>query len=264
MMKGHHSEKTKRKMSEAHKKIKFSEEWKKNISKAKKGKKHPMFGKHQTIEWKRKISDALKGKNNPFFGKHLPKETCLKMSLNHADVSGLNNPMYGRTGKRHPSYGRENKWGYHSEETKKKISKILKGRKFSKKHCKKIGEAKNGIRRLPFSEEWKRKISDAHKGLFSGKNNPNWCGGISFLPYSSEFNKQLKEQIRERDKFTCQECRQTEKQLGYTLRCHHIDYDKKNTDPANLISLCRPCHSQTNFSREDWTNYFKRVVKNGL
>ena len=53
-----------------------------------------------------KISQALKG--------HIvSEETKKKISANHIDVSGENNPMYGK---------------HHSDETKKKISEINKGR----------------------------------------------------------------------------------------------------------------------------------------
>ena len=94
-----------------------------------------------------------------------------------------------------------------------------------------------------------------------GKNHWNWQDGKSFELYGKEFNKQLKEQIRTRDNFTCQECGFTEQQLGYTLVVHHIDYNKKNNNFNNLITLCRSCHLQTNYQREDWTNYFKNKIK---
>ncbi len=98
-----------------------------------------------------------------------------------------------------------------------------------------------------------------NKGIKGGKSH-SWKGGIQFEPYGIEFNKELKEQIRERDDFTCQECNYSEKELGYTLSVHHIDYDKKNNKLNNLISLCRSCHSQTNFGRQDWTNYLREKI----
>ena len=59
-----HSEETKRKISEAHKGMKLSEESKKKISEANKGKflgkNHPLFGKHHSKETRRKISEANK------------------------------------------------------------------------------------------------------------------------------------------------------------------------------------------------------------
>ena len=94
-----------------------------------------------------------------------------------------------------------------------------------------------------------------------GENHPQWQGGKSFEPYGLKFNNQLKEQIRKRDNYTCQECGYTQEQLGYKLSTHHIDYDKQNNQENNLISLCKGCHSQTNFERENWINYFRDKVK---
>lgn len=93
-----------------------------------------------------------------------------------------------------------------------------------------------------------------------GERSPSWLGGKSFEPYGLEFNNELKKQIRKRDNHTCQECGYTQEQLGYKLHPHHIDYDKKNNDPKNLISLCKSCHMKTNFSRADWTKYFNNKV----
>lgn len=94
-----------------------------------------------------------------------------------------------------------------------------------------------------------------------GENSSTWQGGIAFLPYPYEFNNKLREQIRKRDNHTCQECGFTQDQLGYTLPVHHIDYNKKNNNPKNLISLCKNCHAQTNFTRSEWTDYLKSKVK---
>ena len=44
------------------------------------------------------------------------EETRNKMSKNHVDVSGENNPNYGKRGELSPLFGR-----HHSEETKEKI-----------------------------------------------------------------------------------------------------------------------------------------------
>ena len=98
------------------------------------------------------------------------------------------------------------------------------------------------------------------KGQFTLEKHPGWRGGISFEPYTKEFNKQLKQQIRERDNYTCQECNYTQKELSYALCIHHIDYNKLNNNPLNLISLCRSCHAKTNFGREDWANHFTNKI----
>jgi predicted DNA-binding protein YlxM (UPF0122 family) len=90
-----------------------------------------------------------------------------------------------------------------------------------------------------------------------GEKNGNFRNWISRDPYGKEFNEELKEQIRKRDKYACQECNYTQEQLGYKLHIHHIDYIKTHNEEINLISLCRNCHMQTNFNRNDWTRYYK-------
>jgi len=132
----------------------------------------------------------------------------------------------------------------HSKETRKKISKFLEKRKYL--------------------ETTRKKMSK----IMSGKRNPSWLGGTSFEPYGLEFNKILKEQIRKRDGYRCQQCFRHQDELytktgqKYKLPVHHIDYNKKNNDQSNLISLCGNCHGQTNFGREDWMNYFRDKLKN--
>lgn len=79
-----------------------------------------------------------------------------------------------------------------------------------------------------------------------GENSPQWLGGISFEPYGLDWTKELKESIKERDGWHCAMC----KLDGNVV--HHIDYDKENNSPDNLITLCAPCHGQTNFNREYW------------
>lgn len=64
-----------------HKNVPLSEEHKSKISKGNKG-------KIISEETKKKISEANKGKVRT-------KESKIKMSLNHADYSGENNPMFG-------------------------------------------------------------------------------------------------------------------------------------------------------------------------
>ncbi len=94
-----------------------------------------------------------------------------------------------------------------------------------------------------------------------GENNHGWKGGVSFHPYPLEFNETLKEKIRKRDNYICQECKHSQEKLGYKLHAHHIDYNKKNNSEDNLISLCRACHAQTGFNRKDWENYYKKRLE---
>ena len=85
----HHSESTKKILSEQHK-----------------GENNFMYGKHHSEETKKKMSEAQKGKEKT-------SEHCLNMSINHADVNGEKNPFYGK---------------HHSDESKRKISEANKGR----------------------------------------------------------------------------------------------------------------------------------------
>ena len=93
-----------------------------------------------------------------------------------------------------------------------------------------------------------------------GEKNPNWQGGISFEPYGKEFNLELKEKIRTRDNYTCQECEKKQEELNRLLDVHHIDYNKKNNSSLNLISLCIKCHSKTNRNRKHWKRYLQMKI----
>lgn len=135
-----------------------------------------------------------------------------------------------------------------SEETKNKISTRLMGVHHSEKRKIKNSVAHKGIHH---SEETKRKISVA----FMGSNHPNWKGGISFAPYSADWTHTLRRSIRERDNYVCQLCGKLQGDKAFAV--HHVDYDKKNCNPSNLITLCISCHMKTGFNRDYWSNNFK-------
>jgi len=101
-----------------------------------------------------------------------------------------------------------------------------------------------------------------------GKNNSNWKGGISKLPYSFEFNDKLKLKIRTRDNFECQNCKMTEEEhisvCGAVLCVHHIDYNKMNCKENNLTSLCNGCNIRVNFNRDYWFSYFTYIMENNI
>jgi len=174
-----------------------------------------------------------------------------------------------------------------SQETKIKISNSTKGKKKSQEHSKKISIALKGKiktiehrKNLSISQKGKprKKHTEETKKLqsyiklgslnpFYGKHhteenkikmsrpeeqNPNWRGGISKEPYSFSFTKKLKDSIKKRDKYKCIECNNKNR-----LCVHHIDYIKKNCEKTNLITLCRSCHTKTNFNRKYWRLYFQ-------
>jgi len=90
----------------------------------------------------------------------------------------------------------------------------------------------------------------------SGENNYGWKGGKSNNPYPQEWNETLRDSIRCRDSYICQECGIHEDENNRKLDVHHIDYNKDNLNPDNLISLCRECHMKTNHNRDYWIEYF--------
>ena len=200
-----------------------------------------MLGKHHSEESRKKISEH----NVKFFlGKHLSKETRKKISESFKK-------RYIK--EKHPMWGK-----HRSEETKRKISEKNKGKHIiTEEICNKISKANKG--KIPWN---KGKNKKEYNGLFTMANskmrekNVNWQGGKSFEPYGLEFNEDLKEVIRNRDRRKCQICEKTELEEGRKLCNHHIDYNKKNNNPNNLISLCRKCHTKTNHNRDYWIKYF--------
>lgn len=76
-----------------------------------------------------------------------------------------------------------------------------------------------------------------------GTGNLNWRHGKEARRYGSDWRLALKKKIRKRDNYTCQSC--FTKQLDDAVmqhHVHHIDFDRNNNSPENLITLCVLCH----------------------
>lgn len=117
----------------------------------------------------------------------------------------------------------------------------------------------------PHTEATKQKISlKAQERLKDKTKHPMWQGGMSYAPYSIEFNKKLKRYIFKRDSFCCQNCSSVilQQQKHLFLSVHHIDYDKQNCTETNLISLCNICNSQANANRDYWYAYYAYIMEN--
>lgn len=133
----------------------------------------------------------------------------------------------------------------HTPEGDKKMRESLRGRKYPNRKSPSF-----------FTEEHKQKIREANLG----ENNPNWISDRTLLLYPDDWTNDLKESIRKRDEYICQFCGICQNELNCLLDVHHIDYNKDNLDPKNLISLCRSCHIKTNYNRKYWIEYFKRSL----
>jgi len=94
----------------------------------------------------------------------------------------------------------------------------------------------------------------------TGSLNGNWQGGIAHLPYTWEWTNALKEQVKQRDNYTCRGPACEKKTTS--LDIHHIDYDKTNNKLGNLITLCDCCHGKTKCNnRTYWTHLFQNLLE---
>lgn len=82
-----------------------------------------------------------------------------------------------------------------------------------------------------------------------GDSNPSWSGGLSRLPYPWNF-REISQEVIARDGAACRNpiCRGNDPRLT----THHINYDKQDCSPKNLICLCSACNSRANFNRPAW------------
>ncbi len=99
-----------------------------------------------------------------------------------------------------------------------------------------------------------------NKGI-CGPASHMWKNGLSNEPYPLLFNNELKSSIRQRDGYKCRLCGVPQCECEQPLPVHHIDYDKNNCEPQNLITLCNGCHSETNYNREKWQGKFVAMMK---
>ena len=160
-------------------------------------------------------------------------------------------------------------------ETKRKISAIGKNRKHTLESRMKMKGNQNAKgNRFNRPIEWRKAVSKRMKGnqhtkgykpsietliKLSGPNHWNWQGGISAEPYCDVWlDKEYKESIRKRDNYKCQNPSCWNNYNHLTLHIHHIDYNKKNCHPFNLISLCNSCNSRANHNRLFWEKLYQK------
>lgn len=221
-------------------------------------------------KWTQEEIDYLK----EHYGKITAKEITKKLNKNIKQVTYQANKLnfysklcFSEKAKRKMSLAGKRKWK--NPKYRRKFIKIRKKQlPFTKEIRKKM--SKSHIGKYP-SKETKEKFRKRLRELWKnpeyykkqikylqnrmGNKNSMWKGGISFIPYSVDWTNTLKKSIRERDKYICQLC------SNEGCYVHHIDYNKKNCNPINLITLCHSCHSKTNHNREKWIKDFSLSIK---
>lgn len=108
-------------------------------------------------------------------------------------------------------------------------------------------------------DEWRQKN-------YFGDKCSNWQGGKSFEEYCSEWqDSEYKADIRKRDKgmclnLECPEFSSPHYWMPEKINIHHVNYNKKDCRPKNLISLCHRCNPRANFNRGKWQQYFQALL----
>ena len=180
-------------------------------------------GKKFTEEHRRKISENhadMSGKNNPFYGKHHTTEAKKRVSETHLGNIPINK---GKKGLQH-----------HTKEAKRRMSEAHKGKCFiPKETLERMGkECSIRMSGRKISEETKEKMSKSHKGLNTwtktrfGARTSNWKGGTTQLNDLLRATSKMKiwrELIFMRDNFICQnpKCSFCSNIVGVKLNAHH-------------------------------------------
>lgn len=259
-----------------------SKEWKETIgkekaeklSKTRTGKKYPKLSKTKKEQFKEGTTKSIrcekcgmfisKGHTCPKLPPRLgtscsekTKELLRKINL------GKKNPEGSETLRRKFKEGKLTAWNKRLTINDPRVRKYAESQKITK-NSKEWKETKGEIAREKQSETMKKlyeegKLIPPNKGKI-GELSPSWLGGISFLPYTPDFNKAFKETIRKRDNYVCMLCNIPQEELNHKLHVHHVDYNKLNSFPQNCVSLCRKHHLLTNHNREQWTLYFQSLL----
>lgn len=162
------------------------------------------------------------------------------------------------------------KKAHNTEQCRLKVSLAQKGRKHTENEGFKKGHKPiNGTEKTRFkkgfkpwntgkSGVYKKEVLENWSKKRKGENAYNWINADRTYP--QDWTDDLKDSVRKRDDYTCQECGLHQDELSGRFKkhdVHHIDYNKFNCNPDNLITLCKSCHVKTNHNRDCWINYFK-------
>lgn len=112
----------------------------------------------------------------------------------------------------------------------------------------------------------RRKISENHADV-SGKNNPMYGRKPpSYIDGRSHFSTYYRMVALKDRPPVCEKC--GVQSTGYRLHVHHIDRNRDNNDPENLMVLCSKCHfdehkeTHINRPRDKFGRFSKEVASN--
>jgi len=252
-----------------------NEEIRGKVSKSLKGHEAWNKGRKHTEEARQKIREA-RAKQVFSEGSKDKKSKKMKEHWSNPEFKQRrieNNPILQKdkklTEEHRDKIGQGNKGKIHSEEQNKLMSII------KKEQSKKIFKLKRNKIALFLKENRNKHFCQCgcgqkiriKKGQFyygiplylAGHNNRLYEYNILNIEYDKNFNIKLRKFIKNRDFNICQTpgCMNTE-----NLHVHHVDYDKKNSKPENLITLCGSCHSKTNSkkNRSYFTEFYTSIV----
>ncbi len=215
----------------------------------------PVKGIHQSPEHIRKRTEAMLKTRAAW-----SEEKRAEANQNNV-LSYIGQPAWNK-GKKCPQYSGSNHWNWGNnmpQESIEKTRKKLTGVKQSPERIKNRFDSRAGYRHSP---ETKAKIGAGNTGKegLRGELNKNWRGGTSCEPYAPIWiDKRFKAGIRERDNHTCQnpDCRKN----GDYLVIHHVNYQKKDCEPTNLITLCNSCNCRANYNRDFWQAGYTEIIR---
>ncbi len=221
-------------------------------------------GSHCDLETRARMSAATRGSRNAMFGRKHSPESLAKMRIaqNRPDVK--------------EKEGAANRGKKRSPETRAKMRAAHLGKKrapLSAEHrakisLSKLGERNPNFRKTPSADtrtkmslaSFGRKHSPETRAKMTGARHWAWRGGAGRRGYTQSFTPDLKKEIRVRDGYNCRLCGISETETKKTHTVHHMDYNKANDDPVNLLTLCRSCHGHTNTNRDHWMAAFQEVM----
>jgi len=194
------------------------------------------------------------------------KKWCCSKSYNSCSVARKRNKKT-HLGEKNCRYGKKC-----TEKTRHKISAANKGNEpwnkgktgiYSEETLRLMSEYGKGF--IPWNKNKKgyslhsEETKELYRKIMIGPNNPNWKGGIAADPYCAVWlDQEYKESIKERDDYMCLNpcCLK----IGNTLAIHHVDYNKKNCGPMNLITLCDSCNGRANGDREWHMSWYQAII----